>query len=96
MSGWAPHTIGRIREGCTEVLVLGGIIGCRTPKGWFPECEDTMVEGDPDVGEQAEHRVPLDDQVLKEGNELPLLSLASERSPRSQVTGWRRTSRRVA
>ena len=54
---------------------------------WREECEDPTVEDDPEAGEQAEQRVPLDDQVLKADSEFLLLILASERSPFSQVTG---------
>jgi len=56
---------------------------------WCTDCEDPRVEveGDPEVEEQAEQRVTLDDQVLKEGREFLRLIFASERSPRSQVTG---------
>ena len=80
----------------TRVVVLEvAIVSRLTRLDWHSECEDTTVEGDPEVGEQAEQRVVLDVQVLKVGNELLHLILASERSPRSQVTGWRRTSRRI-
>jgi hypothetical protein len=55
---------------------------------WRSDSEDRVeVDGDPEVEEQAEQRVTLDDQVLKEGSEFLRLIFASERSPRSQVTG---------
>ena len=72
------------------------IVSRLTPTNWCSECEDSRVEGEPEVDEHAEQRVALDDQVLKEGKEPLRLILTSERSPRSQVTGWRRTSRRAA
>ena len=65
------------------------IVSCPTSKVWRSDCEDPKVEveGDPEVEVQAEQRVALDDQVLKEGSELLRLIFAWERSPRSQVTG---------
>lgn len=57
------------------------------PINWRSDCDDPKVEGEPGLEEQAEQRVALDDQVLREDSDPFRLSLASERSPRSQVTG---------
>jgi len=85
---WVLQRVGRIRADDVYVVGLEVEIVIRlTPTGWRSDCEDPRVEGDPEVEEQAEQRVLLDDQVLKEGSELLRLTLACERSPRSQVTG---------
>jgi len=74
------------------------IVSRLAPASWRPDRGDPGVKGDPELEleEQAEHKVALDDQVLEGGREFLLLTLASERSPDSQLTGWRRTSRRAA
>ena len=80
--------MGRIRVDDAQVAGLEvEIVGRLTPTNWRSDWEDARVEGDPELEVQVEQRVTLDDQVLREGSELLRLILASERSPRSQVTG---------
>ena len=86
--------VGRIRADDVQAVGAEVEIVSRLTINWRPEYDDPRVDGDPVLDEQAEQRDTLDDHVLKGWNELLRLILASERSPRSQVTGWRRTSRR--
>ena len=80
--------MGRIRVDDAQVAGLEvEIVSRLTPTNWRSDWEDARVEGDPELEVQVEQRVTLDDQVLREGSELLRLILASERSPRSQVTG---------
>ena len=80
--------MGRIRADDVQVAGLEvEIVSRLTPTNWRSDWEDARVEGDPELEVQVEQRVTLDDQVLREGSELLRLILASERSPRSQVTG---------
>ena len=80
--------MGRIRADDAQVAGLEvEIVSRLTPTNWRSDWEDARVEGDPELEVQVEQRVTLDDQVLREGSELLRLILASERSPRSQVTG---------
>ena len=80
--------MGRIRADDVQVAGLEvEIVSRLTPTNWRSDWEDARVEGDPELEVQVEQRVTLEDQVLREGSELLRLILASERSPRSQVTG---------
>lgn len=63
------------------------IVSRLKPTIWCPDCGDPRVEEDPELEEQVEQRVELDEQGLKEGSEFLRLILASKRSPWSQVTG---------
>ena len=81
VSEWTPQRVAHTRGDDGQAVGLEmEIVSRLAMANWREEWGDPMVEDDPEAGEQAVQRVPLDDQVLKADSEFLLLILASERT----------------